>query len=54
MDNEWLCLRVLAAYGLPTARADIATFGSQRVLIVERFDRTVSRDGTRLLRLMQA
>ena len=53
VDNEWLCLRVLAAYGLPTARADIASFGNQRVLVVERFDRTVSRDGTRLLRLMQ-
>jgi serine/threonine-protein kinase HipA len=53
VDNEWLCLRVLAAYGLPTARAEIANFGTQRVLVVERFDRTVSRDGTRLLRLMQ-
>jgi serine/threonine-protein kinase HipA len=53
VDNEWLCLRLLAAYGLPTARADIARFGAQRVLVVERFDRTVSRDSTRLLRLMQ-
>lgn len=53
VDNEWLCLRLLAAYGLPTARADIATFGSQRVLVVERFDRSVARDGSRLLRLMQ-
>lgn len=53
VDNEWLCLRLLAAYGLPTARADIASFGSQRVLVVERFDRAVSRDGTRLLRLVQ-
>lgn len=53
VDNEWLCLRLLAAYGLPAARADIARFGDQRVLVVERFDRTVSRDGTRLLRLLQ-
>lgn len=53
VDNEWLCLRVLAAFGLPTARADIANFGGQRVLVVERFDRTVSSDGARLLRLMQ-
>ncbi len=53
VDNEWLCLRLLSAYGLPTARAEIARFGTQRVLVVERFDRTVSRDGTRLLRLMQ-
>lgn len=53
VDNEWLCLRLFRAYGLPTAQADIATFGRQRVLVVKRFDRTVSADGQRLLRLMQ-
>ncbi|MEY4752136.1 MAG: hypothetical protein RIQ60_4350 [Pseudomonadota bacterium] len=53
VDNEWLCLKLLGAYGLPVPNADIATFGSQRVLVVERFDRTVSADGQRLLRLMQ-
>jgi serine/threonine-protein kinase HipA len=53
VDNEWLCLRLLRAYGLPVAHAEIATFGQQRVLVVERFDRTMSRDGERLLRLMQ-
>lgn len=53
VDNEWLCLRLLAAYGLPTARAAILSFGAQRVLVVERFDRRVSSDGGRLLRLMQ-
>ena len=53
VDNEWLCLRLFKAYGLPTAEASIATFGKQRVLVVERFDRVVSSDGTRLFRLMQ-
>jgi serine/threonine-protein kinase HipA len=53
VDNEWLCLKLLGAYGLPVPDAQIATFGSQRVLVVERFDRTVSADGQRLLRLMQ-
>lgn len=53
VDNEWLCLRVMAAYGLPAARAAIARFGDQRVLVVERLDRTVSRDGARLQRLLQ-
>ncbi len=53
VDNEWLCLRLFQAYGLPTAQARIARFGRQRVLVVERFDRTVSGDGSRLLRLMQ-
>lgn len=53
VDNEWLCLRLFKAYGLPAAQARIATFGKQRVLVVERFDRMVSPDGTRLFRLMQ-
>lgn len=53
VDNEWLCLRLLAAYGLPVPRAEIATFGRQRVLVVERFDRVIARDGQRLLRLVQ-
>lgn len=53
VDNEWLCMRLLRAYGLSVAQVDIATFGSQRVLVVERFDRTVSSDGKRLLRLPQ-
>lgn len=53
VDNEWLCLRLFKAYGLTTAEASIARFGKQRVLVVERFDRVVSSDGTRLLRLVQ-
>ncbi|MCM2251733.1 MAG: type II toxin-antitoxin system HipA family toxin [Ramlibacter sp.] len=53
VDNEWLCLRLLKAYGLPTAQARIATFGKQRVLVVERFDRVVSSDRSRLFRLVQ-
>ena len=53
VDNEWLCLRLLKAYGLPTANAELATFGQQRVLVVERFDRRPSSDGSWLLRLMQ-
>jgi serine/threonine-protein kinase HipA len=53
VDNEWLCLRLLAAYGLPVPEAEIASFGQQRVLVVERFDRVVSADGQRLLRLVQ-
>lgn len=53
VDNEWLCLRLFKEYGLPVANADIATFGSQRVLVVERFDRTLSADGKQLFRLVQ-
>lgn len=53
VDNEWLCLKLLGAYGLPVAKAEIVSFGKQRVLVVERFDRTVASDGKRLLRLVQ-
>jgi serine/threonine-protein kinase HipA len=53
VDNEWLCLRLLKEYGLPTANAEIMTFGTQRVLVVERFDRTLSHDRKQLFRLVQ-
>lgn len=53
VDNEWLCLRLLKAYGLDAAHADIATFGRQRVLVVERFDRRVAPDGRWIMRLPQ-
>lgn len=53
VDNEWLCLRLLRAFGLPAAVARIETFESQRVLGVERFDRRPSADGRQLLRLPQ-
>jgi serine/threonine-protein kinase HipA len=39
VDNEWLCLRLLALYGLPAPAAQVGTFGKYRALIVERFDR---------------
>lgn len=52
VENEWLCLAVLKAYGLPVSGASIETFGSQKVLCVERFDRAWSQRGT-LLRLPQ-
>lgn len=47
VDNEWLCLRILAALGLPVARAEIGQFpdgvGEAPItaLIVERFDRAL-------------
>ena len=53
VDNEWLCLRLLKAYGLKAADACIASFGKQRVLVVERFDRRVAPDGQWLMRLPQ-
>lgn len=52
VENEYLCLKLLEAFGVPAARAEIADFGERRTLIVERFDRLWARDG-RLLRLPQ-
>jgi serine/threonine-protein kinase HipA len=52
VENEYLCLKLLAALGVPTANAEIADFGERRTLIVERFDRLWTRNG-RLLRLPQ-
>ncbi|MCK7545014.1 type II toxin-antitoxin system HipA family toxin [Marinobacter bryozoorum] len=52
-ENEWLCLQLLAAFGLPVANADLAQFGQHTVLIVERFDRRWSADRSWLLRLPQ-
>ncbi|SOF01589.1 HipA N-terminal domain-containing protein [Burkholderia sp. OK233] len=53
VENEWLCLRILRAYGLPVANTEIMTFGRQRVLSVERFDRQLHSSGQWLLRLPQ-
>ncbi|MBY4868521.1 type II toxin-antitoxin system HipA family toxin [Burkholderia anthina] len=53
VENEWLCSKIVAAYGLPIASCDIGRFDDQKALIVERFDRRLSRDGTWILRLPQ-
>jgi serine/threonine-protein kinase HipA len=39
VDNEWLCAALFETMQLPVARTQIATFGDQRALVVERFDR---------------
>ena len=52
VENEYLCLRLTAALGLPSATAEIADFDGERVLAVERFDRLRTKDD-RLLRLPQ-
>ncbi|WP_439502568.1 HipA domain-containing protein [Aminobacter ciceronei] len=52
VENEYLCLKLLEALGVPAAKAEIADFGGRRTLIVERFDRLWTKEG-RLLRLPQ-
>jgi serine/threonine-protein kinase HipA len=53
VENEWLCMRLLRAYGLPVPDCEIARFGDQVALIVERFDRRYAPGGRWLLRLPQ-
>ncbi|NUA29559.1 type II toxin-antitoxin system HipA family toxin [Cupriavidus basilensis] len=53
VENEWLCLTILAAYGLPVAHSEIKTFASQKVLSVQRFDRQMHSSGGWILRLPQ-
>jgi len=53
VENEWLCARILHAYGLPVASCEIGRFGSQKVLIVRRFDRQLHSSGKYWLRLVQ-
>jgi serine/threonine-protein kinase HipA len=52
VDNEYFCLKLTAALGLPSAPVEIAEFGDRRTLIIKRFDRIWTRDG-RLLRVPQ-
>jgi serine/threonine-protein kinase HipA len=53
VENEWLCSRILSAYGVPVAPCFISSFGEYKVLIVERFDRALHSSGKYWLRLMQ-
>jgi serine/threonine-protein kinase HipA len=52
IENEFLCLRLTAELGIPSAHVDIGDFAGKRALVVERFDRRWTRD-SRLLRLPQ-
>lgn len=52
-ENEWLCLEIVKAFGLPVANAEIQQFEDVKVLVVERFDRRWSSDGRWLMRLPQ-
>jgi len=52
VENEFYCLRLAAAFGMPVNQATIHKFGRTRALVITRFDRHWTRDG-RLLRLPQ-
>ena len=53
VENEWLCLAILTAYGLLTAHCEIMDFAGTKALVVERFDRRWSTDRSWLIRLPQ-
>lgn len=55
VENEWLCSLILKAYGLPVANSTPLTFEDQKVLCVERFDRTRWMDANKqkIIRLPQ-
>jgi serine/threonine-protein kinase HipA len=52
VENEWLCLQLLRAFGLEVPGAEIVQFGRHRALAVERFDRA-RQDGGWIARLPQ-
>lgn len=43
--NEYYCLKLFAAFGMPVNLAEIKTFGETVALVVERFDRRWTQDG---------
>lgn len=52
VENEFYCLKLAEAFGLPVANVEMHTFGDTRALVIERFDRRWTKD-KRLLRLPQ-
>jgi serine/threonine-protein kinase HipA len=52
VENEYYCLKLMAAFGLPTNAAEITVFGETAALVIERFDRKWT-DDKRLLRVPQ-
>lgn len=54
VQNEWLCMKLLAAFGLDTAPVEMLTFADHvPVLSVTRFDRQMHSSGNWILRLPQ-
>ncbi len=53
VENEWLCSKILAAYGIRCAETEIAQFEDEKALIVKRFDRRLSSDESWWQRLPQ-
>ncbi|HDP68866.1 MAG TPA: type II toxin-antitoxin system HipA family toxin [Candidatus Marinimicrobia bacterium] len=53
VENEWLCHLLLQEFKIPVAACEIRNFGGVKALVVERFDRQLSQDGSWIIRLPQ-
>jgi serine/threonine-protein kinase HipA len=53
VENEWLCMNLLAEFDLSVATTALLRFGNQKALGVERFDRRLHSSGSWLMRLPQ-
>jgi len=53
LENEWLCSKIVEAYGIEVAQTQLAHFGNQKALIVKRFDRKPSADSSWIMRIPQ-
>ncbi len=52
-ENEWLCSKIAAEFGLPVAECEIQNFEGVKVLIVERFDRILAPNKKWIMRMPQ-
>ncbi|MFZ2277412.1 MAG: type II toxin-antitoxin system HipA family toxin [Prosthecobacter sp.] len=52
VENEFYCLKLVAAFGLPVNAVKMRRFGKTKAVVIERFDRRWTQDG-RLLRVPQ-
>jgi len=46
VENEAFCMRLARNLGLPVALVETTTVGGRRIIVVERYDRTVHADGS--------
>ena len=50
VENEWLCMEVIREFGLPVPEVHIEEFEEVKVLVVKRFDRGFTEDGSWIIR----
>lgn len=53
LENEWLCLKITEAFGLPVAKSHLLHFEDIQTLAIKRFDRKYATDKSWFMRLPQ-